>query len=309
MSSSTPLFPRTDLHSQQSRTRGIWQGVAAYSIWGHFPIYWTLFHGIPALEVLAHRMVWSFVALIVLITLMQRQKTRRLLATRPTVIALYALAAVLIGINWYLYVWAVNAGFVVETSLGYFITPLVSVVLGVAVFRERLSAAQWIAVAIAATGVLYLTAVYGAVPWVAVGLAATFGSYGLVKKRAPLPPLEGLTLETAILLAPAVAYLVFVHVKGIDAFPRAATATELLLAASGIITVVPLLLFAGSVRAVPLSIVGILQYISPSIQLVLGVWIFREPFTRAQLVGFASVWAALVIFAADGLRGVKRPRP
>ena len=236
-----------------------------------------------------------------------RARGRALLSTSRRLVLLYGLAAVLIGMNWFLYVWAVNAGFVVETSLGYFMTPLVNVVLGVMVFRERLTSSQWAAVALAAAGVLYLTWAYRAAPWIALGLAGSFGSYGLVKKKGTLPAVEGLTLETAVLVLPAAAWLVSVHADGDGAFLRGGLVIPMLLAGSGVITIVPLLLFASSVRLVPLSIVGILQYIAPSIQLVLGILLYREPFTRTQLIGFGCVWAALVVFAVEGLRRRQGP--
>ena len=279
--------------------RGVWQGLLAYTIWGLFPIYWKLFHGIPALEVLAHRILWSFVALALILLVARPASLRALLRQPGRRVALYAVAAVLIGVNWFLYVWGVNAGFVVETSLGYFMTPLVNVSLGVVVFRERLSTTQWLAVALAAAGVVYLTIAYGAAPWIALGLAVTFGSYGLAKKKAPLPALDGLTLETALLVVPAFAYLAVLQGTAHGSFLRVPTLTEVFLVASGLITIVPLVLFASAVRRVPLSIIGLLQYVSPTIQLILGVLLFKEPFTRVQLTGFAFVWAALALFAVE----------
>ena len=281
--------------------RGIWYGAAAYTIWGTFPIYWRLFRHVPAMEVLAHRIVWSFIALAVIVAA-ARRRSGALLPVTQRIAGLYALAAVLIGVNWFLYVWAVNAGFIVETSLGYFITPLVNVLLGVVVFRERLRPLQWAAVALAAAGVLHLTRVYGALPWIAIGLATSFGAYGLVKKKAPLGSLQGLTLETAILFLPALVYLLARQRGGDAAFLHTGTVTDILLMGGGIITIIPLLLFASAVQRVPLSVIGILQYISPTIQFLLGVYVFREPFSAAQLIGFALVWAAVAMFAADGIR-------
>ena len=289
-------------------TRGLWYGLGAYALWGLFPIYWTLFGGIPALEVLAHRILWSFVALVAVMLAFQRDRARALTATPPRVALQYTVAALLIGVNWFLYVWAVNHGFVIETSLGYFMTPLVNVVLGVVVFRERLSTAQGVAVAIAAGGVLYVTISYGSAPWIALGLASTFGAYGLVKKKAPLAPLEGLTLETATLLAPALIYIGVLQAGADALWLSSGAVTAGLLAGSGIITIGPLLLFAAAVRLVPLSVIGLLQYIAPTIQLVLGVLLFREPFTTAQRVGFACVWAALLIFAGEGMIKAARHR-
>jgi chloramphenicol-sensitive protein RarD len=281
---------------------GVAFGLAAYGLWGLFPVYWKLFHQVPAPQALAHRIAWSFVALTLLTAGLQRRGQSQPWTWPGQGIWLYVTAAVLIGLNWLLYIWAVNAGFVVETSLGYFITPLVNVVLGVLVFRERLRPAQWAAVALAAAGVLYLAGAYGSLPWIAIGLAASFSGYGVAKKKAPLGALPGLTLESAVLVVPATLYLGVLHVRGGGVFLHAGVGTDLLLASSGLVTIVPLLFFAASVRRVPLSLIGLLQYIAPTIQLVLGVLVFHEPFTRAQLVGFSFVWLALGVFAVDGIR-------
>jgi chloramphenicol-sensitive protein RarD len=290
-------------------TRGVWLGAAAYTLWGLFPLYWTQIESIPALQIIAHRIAWSFVVLVVLIvaTGRWRKTPARESGLFLGSIRLYALAAVLIGINWFLYVWGVNHGLVVGTSLGYFITPLVNVLLGVAVLRESLRWAQWLAVAIATSGVAYLSVSYGSVPWISLALALTFGTYGLVKKRAPLSAANGLTLETGILFVPAVAFLLAVEARGGGAFVHAGTRITLLLAGAGIVTTIPLLLFATAARAIPLSMLGILQYISPTIQFFLGVFLYREPFTRSQLVGFGLVWAALTVFAIDGAVAHARP--
>ena len=214
--------------------RGVWYGVAAYSLWGLFPIYWKLFRHVGSLQVLAHRIVWSFLALALVTAAMHRRRTGSWRDVSASVTALYAIAALLIGVNWFFFVWAVNSGFVVETSLGYFITPFVNVLLGVVVFRERLRAPQWAAVALAAAGVLHLTRAYGSLPWIAIGLAISFGSYGLAKKKATLGPLEGLTLETAMLVVPAAVYLMVLHRSGAGVFMRTGAATDLLLAGGGL---------------------------------------------------------------------------
>jgi chloramphenicol-sensitive protein RarD len=218
------------------------------------------------------------------------------------VLGLYAIAAALIAANWFLYIYAVNAGFIVETSLGYYITPLVNVLFGVVVFHERMRPAQWVAIVIAAVGVVQLTFAYGALPWIAFGLAASFGSYGLAKKKAPLDPLEGLTLETAILAPVAILFLVMLHRSGEGAFLRTGATSDALMIGGGLVTTVPLLLFAAAVRTVPLSVIGILQYIGPTLQFVLGVFVYHEPFSRTQLIGFSIVWTALAVYAGDSLR-------
>jgi chloramphenicol-sensitive protein RarD len=284
---------------------GLWSGVAAFTLWGLLPIYWRLLRDVPAIQVLGHRIVWSVLLLAVFVA---GARGRSLLSkVSRRVVALYAVAAVLIAINWFLYLLAVNAGFVVETSLGYFITPLVNVLLGVLVFRERLRPLQWLAVALAAAGVTYLTLAYGSLPWIAIGLALSFGCYGLAKKKAPLEPLEGLTLETAILFIPALAYLLILHGNGDGAFSRTGALTDVLMIGAGLVTIAPLLLFASAVQRVPLSVIGILQYIGPTIQFLLGVFVFHEPFSRTRLVGYAIVWMALAVFGIDGLRARRPP--
>ncbi len=270
-------------------------------MWGLFPLYFALIRQVPTAQVMGHRILWSCLTLAALV-FGSGQRSGLASLSRP-VVALYGVAAVLIGINWTIYVWAVSSGYVVESSLGYFIAPLVNVLLGVGVLRERLRVLQWVAVALAAAGVTYLTVAYGAPPWIAMGLALSFGTYGLIKKRAPLSSLDGLTLETAILLAPALLYLVYVHRGGGGVFMHTGRSVDLLLVGTGVVTIVPLLLFATAVRRVPLSVLGLLQYISPTLQLILGVFIFNEPFARTQLIGFAFVWTALLLFALDGLTG------
>jgi chloramphenicol-sensitive protein RarD len=286
---------------------GIWYGAAAYSLWGLFPLYWTLLGAVPALQIMAHRIAWSFVVLAPVSAAVLRRQARAAgagswgIVVDTRTLGIYTAAALLIALNWFLYVWGVNNGLVVETSLGYFITPLVNVLLGVVVLRESLRKAQWAAVAVAAAGVAYLSIVYGRVPWIALALAATFGTYGLVKKRAPLQPLLGLTLETGILFVPSLAFLAALEFGGAGAFVHAGVPVTLLLAGAGIVTTIPLLLFATAVQRVALSVIGILQYISPTIQFFLGLFLYREPFDARQLTGFAMVWTALIIFAVDGV--------
>ena len=287
---------------------GFWSGVAAYTIWGLVPLYWKLLKHVPAIQVLGHRIVWSLAVLIVLIAVLRRGRRRpqdgrtALASVSRRVVGLYAIAAGLIAVNWFLYIYAVNAGFIVETSLGYYITPLVNVLFGVLFFHERMRPAQWVSIALATTGVVQLTFAYGALPWIAFGLAASFGSYGLAKKKAPLDPVEGLTLETAILAPVAILYLVLLHSTGEGAFFRTGATSDALMIGGGVVTTVPLLLFAAAVRTVPLSVIGILQYIGPTLQFLLGVFVYEEPFSRSQLIGFSIVWVALAIYAGDSLR-------
>ena len=281
--------------------RGFWSGVAAFTIWGLVPIYWKLLKHVPALQVLGHRIVWSLAVLAILIA-GRRQARAALAGVSRRVVGLYAIAAALIAVNWFVYIFAVNAGFIVETSLGYYITPLVNVLFGVVFFHERMRPAQWVSIGLATVGVVELTYVYGSLPWIAFALAASFGTYGLAKKKAPLDPLGGLTLETALLAPLAILYLLMLHGTGEGALLRAGATSDALLLGGGLVTTIPLLLFAAAVRSVPLSVIGILQYIGPTIQFLLGVFVYDEPFSRLQLIGFSIVWAALAIYAGDGLR-------
>jgi chloramphenicol-sensitive protein RarD len=251
------------------------------------------------MQVIGHRIVWSFVTL-ALLAVWTGQGSRIAAAGRSSrVLRTYGAAAVLVSGNWYCYIWAVSRGFIVETSLGYFINPLVSVLLGVLIFGERLRILQWVAVSLAAAGVAYLTFVYGAVPWVSLILAVTFAVYGVIKKVAPLGSLDGLTIETAITALPALGYLAFAEQTGSGAFVHAGLATTLFLAGAGVVTTVPLVLFASALQEIPMTLVGVLQYIAPTLQLATGVLFYHEPFSRQQLAGFGGVWAGLLVFGVD----------
>jgi len=276
--------------------KGILNGIGAYVLWGLFPIYWKLLHEVPALQVIGHRISWSFILLIVVVLLTKQWKDFRSAALTPKTLGIYSIAAVLLTVNWLVYVWGVNSGFIVETSLGYFINPLLSVLLGVIFLRERLRPAQWIPVALASAGVVYLTAVYGRLPWIALVLAFSFGFYGFVKKLAPLGSLYGLTLETGIAFPFALIYLALVGSTGSGAFLQEGVQTDILLIGTGVVTSIPLLMFASAARQIPLTIVGLLQYIAPTLQFLIGVFIYKEPFDHTHLIGFGIVWVALVIF-------------
>jgi chloramphenicol-sensitive protein RarD len=275
--------------------KGILYGIGAYVLWGFFPIYWKLLHAVPALQLLGHRIGWSFLLLMAVI-LVTRQWVDFRFALNKRTFLIYFAAAVLIGINWLTYVWAVNAGFIIETSLGYFINPLLSVLMGVIILHEKLRPAQWIPIGLAAAGVIYLTVVYGQPPWIALTLAFSFGFYGLVKKIAPLNSLFGLTLETGILFLPALIYLIVAEFNGTGAFLHTSLASNLLLFGAGVVTTISLLMFASAARQIPLSMMGVLQYIAPTIQFLLGVLVYKEPFERTRLIGFGIVWIALIIF-------------
>jgi len=290
--------------------KGIWYAIGAYTLWGLFPIYWKWLQHVPALQVLGHRILWSFLLLIMVMLVSRQWSAFRKRALTMRVFPIYLASALLLALNWLTYIWAINAGFVVESSLGYFINPLLSVLLGVIFLRERLRPLQWLPVGLAAVGVLYLALVYGSLPWIALTLAFTFGFYGLVKKTAPLGSLYGLALETGILFLPALGYLLLTGISGQGAFLRSGAVSDLLLVGAGLVTTIPLLMFASAAQRIPLSLVGILQYIAPTLQFLLGVLVYREPFSPARLTGFGIVWLALVIYAVEGFFAQRRqPAP
>ena len=280
--------------------KGILYGLGAYIMWGLFPIYWKWLQDIPALQVIGHRIIWSFIMLTI-VMLVSRQWTKFRSTLTPRVLGIYSVASLLLSANWLIYVWGVNAGHIVETSLGYFINPLLSVLLGMIFLGERLRPAQWFPLGLATSGVIYLTLTYGSLPWIALSLAFTFGFYGLVKKTAPLGSLYGLTLETGLVFLPALGYLLFVENTGQGAFGHSNLVSVLLMVGAGVVTTIPLLMFASAARRIPLTMIGILQYIAPTLQFLLGVLIYKEAFTTAKLVGFSLVWIALISLWAEGI--------
>jgi len=290
--------------------KGIVYGVGAYLMWGILPMYWKLLDHVPALEILLHRVMWSFLLLILIILARKGWKTFRKAIASPRVIGIYLIAAIFLGGNWLLYIWAVNAAFIVETSLGYFINPLVYVLLGVVFLGERLRSMQWVAIGLAAGGVLYLTVSYGALPWIALTLAFSFGFYGLIKKTAPLDALHSLTLETGLLLLPALGTLIYFEVDHQAAFLNINLTSDLLMFGTGFVSATPLLLFSMAARRIPLSMVGLLQYIAPTMQLMLEGLVYHEPFTHARQIGFSLVWIALAIYWGEGwwVRRAKDPQ-
>lgn len=291
--------------------KGLLYAFGAYGLWGFFPLYWKMLQHVPALQLLGHRIGWSFLLLLAVIFISKQWTDFRANLNRRTFL-IYTVAALLIGVNWLTYVWAVNAGHIVETSLGYFINPLLNVLLGVVFLRERLRPVQWIPIGLAAAGVIYLTLIFGKLPWIALILAFTFGLYGLVKKIAPLGSLYGLTLETGILFLPALAYLAFANSNGTGAFTHNGLASDLLMIGAGVVTTIPLLMFASAARQIPLTIIGLLQYIAPTLQFLLGVLVYKEPFDQTRLIGFGIVWLALIIFWVESYlahRVVSEPIP
>lgn len=281
----------------------------AYAIWGMFPLYFKALQTIPPAEILLHRIIWSIGFLALVLAFRRQWQWLGGLLRQPKVLAGFAASATLLSVNWFIYVWAVNHDRIVDASLGYFINPLVNVLMGYVFLRERLRPGQWAAIGLAALGVAWLAWQSGHPPWIGIMLALTFGTYGLLRKTAVLGALEGLSLETMIMFPFALAYLIFLIVTNQNAFATASTTSQWLLAAAGPLTAIPLLLFASGARRIPLSVLGLLQYIGPSLQLMLGVWLFNEPFGGARLVGFVMIWAALALYSVEGLWRAWRPAP
>lgn len=285
---------------------GIAYATLAFVVWGLFPLYFRQIASVPPLEVVLHRSVWSMLFVVGVLALMRGFGWMRELAEHPRRLLLFAVSALLLSVNWLLYVFSIQSGQVVEASLGYFINPIVNVLLGVLVLHERLNKVQWTAVALAAAGVLWLTVLNGRLPWIALVLALSFGLYGLIRKTATLGALEGLALETLLLAPVAVPLLAWWTLRGSGAMAQGDLAVDVWLLIGGPLTALPLLLFAAGARRLSLATVGLVQYVSPTIQLALGVWVFHEPFDRARLFGFGFIWAALALYSADGWRRSRR---
>jgi len=280
----------------------------AYILWGIFPLYIKQLPQVPALEIVLHRSGWALLFVLALLAALRRFAWLPAVLRQPRTLALFALSALLLSANWLLYVWAINAGRVLDASLGYFINPLVNVVLGYAVLHERPRPLQWAAVALAATGVLWLALGAGHVPWVSLLLALSFAFYGLLRKTASLGAIEGLALETLLLAPLCFGGMAWLAARGQAHFGHDGLATDLWLLAGGPFTAVPLLLFAYGARRVTLATLGLLQYLGPSIQFVLGVYLYREPFDAGRGLGFALIWAALALYSAEGWRVLRRAR-
>lgn len=279
---------------------GIAYALAAYTIWGVFPLYFRALRSIPTLEVLMHRMVWSLLVVAIVLALLRRWRWLGAVRAAPGLLGRYGLSALLISVNWFVYIWSVSNGHVVDASLGYFITPLFSVLLGRVVLNERPRPLQWSAIGIAAIGVVWLAVQAGHVPWIGLALAASFSAYGLAKKTAPLAALEGLALETALLFPFAIAALLWLGAHGQNALATSEPTLRLLIVASGPLTALPLLLFGAGARRIPMATLGLLQYVSPTLQLLIGVLVFGEAFGSAALVGYLVIWSALVLYAGEG---------
>lgn len=280
---------------------GIIYAALAFFCWGLFPIYFHALGEVPPLQILAHRMLWSLAFLLILLLLRRDWKWLQVVR-QPRVFFSFVLSALLLSANWLVYIWSVMNHHVIEASLGYFINPLVNIVLGYLILKERMRPLQWAAIGVAALGVCWLTWQAGTVPWIALFLALSFGGYGLLRKTAALGPLEGLSFETIVLFPLAAGYVIWLTVQGQNVFINTASdSTRWLLIMAGPLTAIPLLLFATGARKIPLSILGLLQYLSPTLQFLLGVWLFKEAFSADRLVGFVLIWSALALFAGEGL--------
>lgn len=286
--------------------RGFALGVAAYALWGLFPLYWPLLEPAGAVEILAHRICWSLVTMVALTVLLRRTRQLRGIFTDRRVLTLLSLASVVIAFNWGGFIWGVNHHRVVEVSLGYFINPLVTVLLGVFVLGERLRAVQWVAIGLATVAVLVLTVDYGHPPWVAFLLAGSFATYGLAKKKAGIEAVESLTFETTLLTPIALGYLVYLGRTGAGHFTSEGAGHAALLTTTGLVTAVPLICFGAAAIRVSMTTIGLLQYLAPTIQFVLGLVVFGERMTGVKWMGFVLVWIALAMFTTDALRHRRR---
>ncbi|OEU85191.1 protein rarD [Streptomyces abyssalis] len=294
--------------TRSDQRTGLLYGFAAYGLWGILPLYWHLLESTHPGEVLAHRMVWSLPTAVVLLTALRRWSWIRPLLRQPKRLALVAVAAAAISVNWGLFIWSVSVGRVLESSLGYFINPLVSIAFGVLLLRERLRPAQWAAVGIGATAVAVLSIAYGQVPWLSITLALSFATYGLVKKRVLLDGMDGFSAESAVQFVPALGFLVYLWTTGEGSFTTEGTGHALLLAVSGIVTAIPLIFFGSAAVRLPLSTIGLLQYLAPALMFVLGLLAFKEEMPPERWTGFLLVWVALCVLTWDALRTRRRAR-
>lgn len=301
MKSSASFAP--DRHASIS---GVLAAAGAFLIWGLSPVYWKALAAVPPVEIVSHRIVWSFVFLVALIFPFRQWSELAKALKRPRTLAILCVTAALVAVNWLLYIWAVNNNYLLQASLGYYINPLVNVVLGMLILRERLRLPQAAAVLVAAGAVLYLTISYGRFPWIALALALSFGFYGLIRKVAPVSALVGLTVETLLLSLPAGVYLIHGYLHQTGFIFRAATHLNLLLMGTSLLTAVPLLLFTIGARRIHLSTLGLMQYIAPSGMFLLAVLYYGEPFARTQLWTFVFIWSALAIYSTDALWTYRR---
>lgn len=279
---------------------GFFATLVAYIIWGLLPLYWKMLANVPSEEILAHRIIWSFLFLLILLSFQKALGKWKTALRDPFTRRLFFLNGLIISLNWFIYIWAVNHQFIVEASLGYYINPLVSIVFGVVFFREKLSPIEWVSIVLATIGVLILTIGYGEFPWISIALALSFGFYGVVKKRRPLESTVSLTLETMAPLPLALIFLGYWQVQGTSSMTESVgTTTGLIL--TGIVTAVPLLLFGFGAQRIPFTWVGFLQFVAPTLSLGLGVLLYHEPFTKTHMVAFTCIWTAAIVFTLNGV--------
>ncbi|AIQ27655.1 transporter [Paenibacillus sp. FSL P4-0081] len=287
--------------------KGIIYAVLSYLIWGFLPLYWRLFQAMPAWEILGHRIVWAFVFVAVLVTCSRQWgRLRTIFSSTKSTVAV-VLCSFFISMNWFLFIWAVNNNHVLETSLGYYMNPLISVLFAVIFLKEKLSAWQWASILLAGTGVGIMTVQYGQAPWVAIALAVTFSLYGLAKKLAGLDVLLGLTGETLMAMPVALGYLIYIQSQGTGTFASLSPLLMIVLLLSGAATAMPLFWFAKSMQLLPLSMVGFIQYISPTTSMLLAVYLLGEPFSQGRLVSFSFIWVALIVYSVAGFRKSRLP--
>ncbi len=283
------------------KKQGLLAAFSAYAMWGVLPIYWKALAVVPSYEIICHRIIWSFLFSLVLLLLQNKTAVLFKAFSNLRALATFTATATLLGCNWLVYIWAVNSGYIVESSLGYFINPLIAVLFGVLFLKEPLRPGQWAALFVALLGVLYLTFSYGQFPWIGLTLAFTFACYSLLRKTAPLHSLEGLVFETGLLSIPAGIALVFFAGKGQSHFFTSGSQVTLLLIASGLVTALPLLLFVFGAQKITMTAIGLLQYLAPTLQFLIGLLIFKEPFPPEKLIGFAIIWFALALYTSENI--------
>jgi chloramphenicol-sensitive protein RarD len=294
--------------ARSERVIGAWYAIGAFTAWGLLPLYWKSLDHVPASQILAHRIFWSFIFVSILV-LVQKRRRESILALRSGRHKVtFLLSALTLGTNWFIYIWAVNTNHIVESSMGYFINPLLSVVLGIIFLKERLKPVQTLSVFLAFAGVAYITVQYGKIPWIALSLAVSFAFYGLLRKTSKAGSVIGLLAETTILTPAALTYLIIAQVRGTGAFANTEAGTSLLLVGCGIVTSLPLIWFAHGARRIPLAAVGFTQYLAPTLMLLLGVFLYREPFTFNHLVSFGCVWTALVLYSLSHTKLFEKKR-
>ncbi|MCX7709381.1 MAG: EamA family transporter RarD [Clostridia bacterium] len=290
-----------ETEQSRNKTSGVIYGALSFTLWGLLPLYWKLLKQIPADEILSHRIIWSFVFVIGILLFTQKTGVFVKYLTDKRVLLRMSLCSLMIGINWFIYIWAVNNNHIIETSMGYYINPLISVALGLFVLKEKMKGHQYAALALAAVAVSIIILQYGRVPWIALSLAVSFALYGLLKKVITIESAVGLAMETAVLTPAAFIYVVFKEINGSGSLTRLELPTMLLLLCAGVATATPLLLFAKGTKRVELSTIGFLQYISPSITLTLGVFVFHEEFTKTHMISFGLIWLALLVYSLPNL--------